>query len=48
MLSSINRLEIELLNHGATGEARSGKPQSIPDGYQEAVADYYRRLSKPR
>ena len=48
MLSSINRLEIELLSHGATGEARSGKPQTVPDGYQEAVADYYRRLSKPR
>jgi hypothetical protein len=46
MLSSINRLEIQLMNRGATGEARSGKPSSIPDGYQEAVADYYRRLSK--
>ena len=48
LLSSMNRLEIELLNHGATGEVRSGKPASIPDGYQEAVADYYRRLSKSR
>jgi hypothetical protein len=45
MLSSIDRLEIQLMNHGAA-EARSGKPSSIPAGYQEAVADYYRRLSK--
>ena len=48
MLNSMNRLEIQLLSQGATGEARAGKPASIPDGYQEAVADYYRRLSKPR
>ena len=46
MLSSINRIEIQLMNHGAKAEARSGKPSSIPAGYQEAVADYYRRLSK--
>lgn len=46
MLSSMNRLELELLNHGATGEARSGKPSSIPDGYQESVADYYKQLTK--
>jgi hypothetical protein len=46
MLSSINRIEIQLMNQGATAEARSGKPSSIPAGYQEAVADYYRRLSK--
>jgi hypothetical protein len=46
MLSSMNRLELELLNRGATGEARSGKPSSIPDGYQESVAEYYKQLSK--
>ncbi|WP_245632632.1 hypothetical protein [Edaphobacter aggregans] len=46
MLSSMDRIEIQLMNHGATAEARSGKPASIPAGYEETVADYYRRLSK--
>ena len=46
MLSSMDRLEIELMNHGTTAEARSGKPASVPAGYEESVADYYRRLSK--
>jgi hypothetical protein len=46
MLSSMDRIELQLMNHGATAEARSGKPSSIPIGYEESVADYYRRLSR--
>jgi hypothetical protein len=46
MLSSVNRIEMQLMNHGTAAEARTVKPSSIPAGYQEAVADYYRRLSK--
>jgi hypothetical protein len=46
MLSSMDRIEIQLMSHGATAQARSGKPASIPAGYEESVADYYRRLSK--
>jgi len=46
MLSSVDRIELQLMSHGATAEARSGKPASIPSGYEESVADYYRRLSK--
>jgi hypothetical protein len=46
VLSSIDRIEMELMNHRPTVEARSGKPASIPIGYEESVADYYRRLSK--
>jgi hypothetical protein len=47
MLDSMNRIEIELLNHGAAGEARTGKSALIPSGYEDAVASYYRKLSKP-
>ncbi len=45
LLSSIDRIELRLLNNGATTEARSSKPMVTPAGYQDAVADYYRRLS---
>ena len=45
VLSSIDRIELQLLNNGATTEARSGRPMVTPSGYQDAVADYYRRLS---
>jgi hypothetical protein len=48
MLSSIDRIELQLKNGGAAAEARSGKPDVIPAGYQESVAEYYRRLSKAR
>jgi hypothetical protein len=46
MLSSVDRLELELQNANAESEARTGKPDTIPAGYQEQVAEYYRRLSK--
>ena len=46
VLSSVDRLELELQNANAESEARTGKPDTIPSGYQEQVAEYYRRLSK--
>lgn len=46
VLSSINRLELQLLRDGVAPEARTRKPDSIPAGYEDTVAEYYRRLSK--
>jgi hypothetical protein len=46
VLSSVDRLELELQRASAQTDARTGKPDTIPSGYQEQVADYYRRLSK--
>ena len=28
------------------GQVRSGDTRTVPSGYQDSVADYYRRLSK--
>jgi hypothetical protein len=46
VLSSVDRLELELQRANAETDARTGKPDTIPAGYQGQVADYYRRLSK--
>jgi hypothetical protein len=46
MLSSIDRMELQLLTQGTSPEARSGRSTIIPAGYKDAVADYYRRLSQ--
>jgi len=45
VLSSIDKLELEIQRAGAAPEARTGKPNAVPVGYQDAVADYYKRLS---
>ena len=45
VLSSLDRIELQLQHDGST-EARTGKPFSVPEGYQDLVADYYKRLSK--
>lgn len=45
LLGSVDRLELQLQNKAET-DARTGKPDAIPAGYQEQVAEYYRRLSK--
>jgi hypothetical protein len=45
MLSSIDRIELQLQRDGVS-EARTGKPYAVPTGYQDSVAEYYRRLSK--
>jgi hypothetical protein len=46
ILNSVDKLELELQRDGAASEARTGKPSTVPAGYQESVAEYYRRLSK--
>ncbi len=46
MLSSLDRIELQLQREGPSTDARAGKPSSVPAGYQDSVADYYRRLSK--
>jgi hypothetical protein len=45
MLGSLDRIELQLQRDGST-DARVGKPFSIPEGYQDSVAEYYKRLSK--
>jgi hypothetical protein len=46
VLSSVDKLELQLQHDGASSQARTGKTDAIPAGYQESVAEYYRRLSK--
>jgi hypothetical protein len=49
VLSGVDKLELQL-RHDSDGEApgqvRTTKEPQIPPGYEEAVADYYRRLGK--
>jgi hypothetical protein len=46
ILSSLDRLELQLQHDGVSPQARTGRPYSVPPGYQDSVAEYYRRLSK--
>jgi hypothetical protein len=49
VLTGVDRLELQLRHDsdGQTpGEVRTTKESAIPPGYEEAVAEYYRRLSK--
>jgi hypothetical protein len=46
LLSSVNQLELQLQHDGVSPQARTGNPNDIPAGYEDSVADYYRRLSK--
>jgi hypothetical protein len=46
VLSAVDRLELQLQHDGASSGARTGKPYAVPAGYQDSVAEYYRRLSK--
>jgi hypothetical protein len=47
VLSGVDKLELQLRHDGETpGQVRTTKEPQIPPGYEEAVADYYRRLSK--
>jgi hypothetical protein len=48
VLSSVDRIELQLQRDGAPPEARTGKPYAVPAGYQDSVAEYYRRLSENR
>jgi hypothetical protein len=46
VLSSVDRLELQLQHDGMSTDARTGKPYAVPAGYQNSVAEYYRRLSR--
>ncbi len=46
ILSSVDKLELQLQRDGSGTDARTGKPSTIPAGYQDSVAEYYRKLSK--
>jgi hypothetical protein len=46
VLSSVDKLELQLQRASGSGEVRTGKSSAVPAEYQESVADYYRRLSK--
>lgn len=46
ILETVDKLELQLEHDGASSQARTGKPDSIPAGYEDSVAEYYRRLSK--
>jgi hypothetical protein len=45
VLSSVDKLELQLQRQNLASSARAGKPYTVPAGYQDSVADYYRRLS---
>jgi hypothetical protein len=47
VLSSLDRIELQLQYDNASTEARTGKPFLVPEGYQNSVAEYYKRLSRP-
>ncbi|MGH9591106.1 MAG: hypothetical protein ACRD25_11980, partial [Terracidiphilus sp.] len=46
LLNTVGRIELQLQRDGTSSDARTGKPSTVPDGYQDAVAEYYKRLSK--
>jgi hypothetical protein len=47
LLGAIDRLELEIEhNSGDALQSRTGKSDSVPAGYQDAVAEYFRTLSK--
>jgi hypothetical protein len=46
ILTSLDRIELRFERDGLSSQARTGKPDSVPEGYQESVAEYYRHLSK--
>jgi hypothetical protein len=46
ILSSLDRLELQIQHDGISSQPRTGRPYSVPPGYKDSVAEYYRRLSK--
>ena len=48
-LADVDKLELQLrrqLDDKESGQVRSGESSAVPQGYEEPVAEYYRRLSK--
>ncbi|MFN3323226.1 MAG: hypothetical protein ACK5AZ_07005 [Bryobacteraceae bacterium] len=51
VLPAIEQLELQLrrqLDEGQSGQVRSGATDRVPPGYADAVAEYFRRLSRGR
>jgi len=50
MLSGVEQIELELRRalDQQTGSVRSDPAEPVPPGYADAVADYFRRLSKEK
>lgn len=51
VLASVDKLELQLrreLDDKQSGQIRSGDSYRVPDGYQDPVAEYFRRLSEHR
>jgi hypothetical protein len=51
VLPALEQLELQLrreIDGAETGLARSGGSERIPDGYSEAVAEYFRRLGRAK
>lgn len=51
VVAQLEQIELELrrrVEGDAPGQVRSGAGEPVPPGYAEAVADYFRRLSKAR
>jgi hypothetical protein len=49
VLADVDKLELQLrrqLDDKDAGQVRSGDTKTVPQGYEESVAEYYRRLSK--
>ncbi|MGI4758424.1 MAG: hypothetical protein ACRYGF_16435 [Janthinobacterium lividum] len=46
-LRAVDKLELQLRRSGET-DARTGSSYTVPAGYNDSVAEYYRRLSKGR
>jgi hypothetical protein len=49
VLSDVDKLELKLRRQqddGQSGQIRSSDPLPMPSGYQDAVAEYFRRLSR--
>ena len=50
VLNDVDRLEMQLRSKGETGDqsgqVRSTDPMPVPAGYQDAVSEYFRKLSK--
>jgi hypothetical protein len=49
VLANVDKLELQLrrqIDDKQSGQVRSGDTNTVPQGYEEPVAEYYRRLSK--
>jgi hypothetical protein len=48
ILTSLDRIELRLERENGSSDALTGKPDPVPAGYRESVAEYYKQLSKNR